>query len=98
MKTNIATMQSNSTENLFELIEGCRRGDHRAQLKVYKLYYRPVLRYCMTIVRDAFVAEHIMRESFMLAFENISSYSGDASFSTYVADFIKNIYKNDNNR
>jgi DNA-directed RNA polymerase specialized sigma24 family protein len=77
----------------YELIQGCRKGDQKAQLQVYKLYYKPVFSKCMQIVNDPVVAEDIMQESFLIAFENMNSYKGDISFSSWINMFIKDAFK-----
>jgi RNA polymerase sigma-70 factor (ECF subfamily) len=70
-----------------ELIQGCRNCDQRAQLQVYKLYYKQIFGTCMQLVNDPDVAESLMHESFLLAFEDIHSYSGDISFSSWIKKF-----------
>jgi RNA polymerase sigma-70 factor (ECF subfamily) len=71
------------------LIEACRRGDHKAMLKVYKIYYKPVFRSCLSVVRDPAVAEDMMQESFLTAFENLGSYSKNISFIEWLITNIK---------
>jgi len=72
-----------------DLIEACRRGDHKAQLQIYKLYYKSIYNICLRIVTDPNTAENIMQESFLSAFENISTYCGKTSFSSWLNSFIK---------
>lgn len=72
-----------------DLVKKCKKGDQKAQLQVYKLYYKPVFRTCMQLVNDPATAEDIMHESFILAFENINSYIGDISFPSWIKKFIK---------
>jgi len=72
-----------------DLKKRCRRGDPSAQLQVYKLFYKPVFGICMQIVNDRNVAEEIMQESFLLAFENMDSYIDDISISSWINRFIK---------
>jgi RNA polymerase sigma-70 factor (ECF subfamily) len=72
-----------------ELIRACKKGDHRAQLQIYKLYYKPVYNICLLIVHDSMKAEALMHESFLQAFENIGSYTEDASFPYWLINFIK---------
>lgn len=62
------------------LIEACRKGDHKAMLQLYKMYYKPVFRSCLSLVGDPVVAENLMQESFLTAFEKIGSYSRSMSF------------------
>ncbi len=71
-----------------ELIEGCKKGDQKAQLQVYKLYYKPVYNLCISLVHDPHVAEDLMHESFLDAFENINSYLGEVSFPVWIENFI----------
>lgn len=73
-----------------DLIEACRRGDQQAQLQIYKLYYRSIYGICLQIADDPAIAEDIMHESFLSAFENISSYYGITSFYSWIFSFIKN--------
>jgi len=88
MKPEFINLQNNPSDYPFELIQKCRRGDHNAQLQIYKLYYKPVFGICMQIVNDQAVAEVLMQESFLLAFEHINSYIGDISFSSWISKFI----------
>jgi len=71
-----------------DLIEGCRRNDQKAQLQIYKLYYKSIYSICLRIVSDPVTAEHIMHESFLSAFENINTYCGKTSFSSWLISFI----------
>jgi RNA polymerase sigma-70 factor (ECF subfamily) len=72
-----------------ELIKACKNGDPRAQLQVYKLYFKPVYNICLLIVPDSEKAEALMHESFLAAFENIGSYSEQVSFPRWLLNFIK---------
>jgi RNA polymerase sigma-70 factor (ECF subfamily) len=74
-----------------DLIEACRRGDQRAQLQIYKLYYKSIYGICLRITDDPVTAEDIMHESFLAAFENISTYCSNTSFYSWLFSFIKNI-------
>jgi RNA polymerase sigma-70 factor (ECF subfamily) len=89
MKAETTNQNSPSSGNQNDLIEACKRGDHKAQLQVYKMYYKPVYNLCLGIVNDPAVAEDILHESFLDAFENITSYCGDTSFSSWLSSFIR---------
>lgn len=88
MKPQFNSLENNKSDLSDELVELCKKGDQKAQLQVYKLYYRPVFSTCMQIVNDPARAEDLMHESFFLAFENINSYIGDISFSSWIKKFI----------
>jgi RNA polymerase sigma-70 factor (ECF subfamily) len=81
---------STSFNPVNDLIEACRRNDQKAQLQVYKLYYKSVYSLCLQIVSDPVAAEDIMHESFLIAFENINTYCGKTSFSSWLMSFVKN--------
>jgi RNA polymerase sigma-70 factor (ECF subfamily) len=89
MKPQTSSLENYSSELADDLVKRCKKGDHKAQLQVYKLYYRPIFSICMQIVNDPTRAEDLMHESFILAFENINSYIGDISFSLWLKKFIK---------
>jgi DNA-directed RNA polymerase specialized sigma24 family protein len=88
MKPEFTNLQNNSSDCPYELIQRCRSNDQKAQLQVYKLYYKPVFSICMRIVNDPVAAESLMHESFLLAFEHIDSYIDDISFSSWINKFI----------
>ena len=89
MKPQLTNLENKITDLPDELFLRCKEGDQKAQLQVYKLYYKPVFSTCMQIVNDPAAAEGLMHESFILAFENINSYIGDISFSSWIKKFIK---------
>ncbi len=93
MKTEFTNLQNNVSDCPRDLIMGCRRGDQKAQLQVYKLFYKPVFTVCMQIASDTAVAEALMHESFLIAFDNINSYTGDISFSSWINRFIKDAFQ-----
>jgi RNA polymerase sigma-70 factor (ECF subfamily) len=88
MKPTFAYPDNYNQDLSDDLVIRCKKGDQKAQLQIYKLYYRPVFSICMLIVKDPVRAEDLMHESFILAFENINSYNGDTSFSSWIKKFI----------
>jgi DNA-directed RNA polymerase specialized sigma24 family protein len=89
MKTQSASRENYNSDLPDELVKRCKKGDQKAQLQVYELYYRPVFKTCLQIVNDPATAEDLMHESFILAFENMNTYIGDISFSSWIKIFIK---------
>ena len=73
-----------------ELIDGCRRGDQKAQFQIYKLYYKAMYNTSLRIVKSTMDAEDIMQEAFLTAFENIASYSGTVSFGAWLKKIVQN--------
>lgn len=89
MKEEFSTNHVSLADYPHELIDGCRRGDQKSQLQIYKLYYRLVYAICLQVSDNPSKAESLMHESFLEAFENISSYSGNISFGNWISKFIK---------
>lgn len=90
MKTKV-TDQNPVSPNLHnDLIEACKRGDQRAQFRIYKLYYKAMYNTSLRIVNDSVEAEDIMQESFLSAFEKIGTYSGTVSFGAWLKRIVQN--------
>ena len=73
-----------------ELIEGCRQNNPKAQLQVYKLYYKAMFNTSLRIVNDTAEAEDVMQESFLQAFQNIEAYRGDSTFGAWLKRIVIN--------
>jgi RNA polymerase sigma factor (sigma-70 family) len=73
-----------------ELIERCKDGESDAQFEIYGLYYKPMYNTCLRIVNDAPQAEDLMQESFLSAFNKISTYSGTVSFGAWLKRIVVN--------
>lgn len=90
MKTLSQISEKSAPELHSDLIEGCRRGDQKAQFSIYKLYYRPMFNISLRIVKDRAEAEDIMQESFLRAFEDIGSFAGKSSFGAWLRRIVYN--------
>jgi RNA polymerase sigma factor (sigma-70 family) len=73
-----------------DLIDGCKKGDQKAQFQIYKLYYKAMYNTSLRIVNDTMEAEDIMQESFLTAFEKIGMYSGTVSFGAWLKKIVQN--------
>jgi RNA polymerase sigma factor (sigma-70 family) len=90
MKSNVANSNEQFTNLHQDLIEGCRRGDQKAQFQIYKLYYKAMYNTSLRIVNDTMEAEDIMQEAFLSAFEKIDTYSGIVSFGSWLRKIVQN--------
>lgn len=80
-----------SYQNLHQdLIDDCRKGDQKAQFRIYKLYYKAMYNISLSIVNNSMEAEDIMQESFLAAFEGIGEYSGTVSFGAWLKSIVRN--------
>jgi RNA polymerase sigma-70 factor (ECF subfamily) len=94
IRNSLFTVMANVEEafkNLHQdLIDGCIKGDQRAQFQIYKLYYKAMYNTSLRIVNDTMEAEDIMQESFLSAFEKIDTYSGTVSFGAWLKKIVIN--------
>ena len=73
-----------------ELVDACRSNDRKAQLQLYKLYYKAMYNTAYRIVRNSAEAEDIIQEAFLSAFRKIDEYQGAASFGSWLRQIVVN--------
>jgi RNA polymerase sigma-70 factor (ECF subfamily) len=74
-----------TVKNIHEdLIRGCRVNDRKAQVQVYKLYYKAMFNTALRILNDQAKAEDVMQEAFLEAFRQIESYRSESSFGAWL--------------
>lgn len=73
-----------------DLIEGCRKNNRKAQLRVYELYYKAMFNTSYRIVNNSAEAEDIMQESFLDAFKKINIYQGTGTFGSWIKRIVIN--------
>ena len=60
--------------------------------KVYKLYFRDVYRYALSLCRNELTAEEITQETFYKALEKLDSFDGKCKVSVWLCQIAKNTY------
>ncbi|MFO7617520.1 MAG: sigma-70 family RNA polymerase sigma factor, partial [Bacteroidales bacterium] len=73
-----------------ELLEACKRGDPQAQMKLYKLYYKPMFHVSLRILSDRMEAEDVMQEAFLIAFRTLSKVDLNISFGGWLRRIVIN--------
>lgn len=73
-----------------ELIERCRKNDQKAQLEIYKLYFKPMYNASLRILNHEAETEDVMQESFLDAFRKIEEYKGEGSFGGWLRRIVVN--------
>ena len=73
-----------------DLIEKCRRKDSKAQMRVYELYFHAMFNTCLRIIKNEILAEDIMQEAFLTAFEKIALFKGESSFGAWLKRIVIN--------
>jgi RNA polymerase sigma factor (sigma-70 family) len=73
-----------------KLIEACKKGDHRAQVEIYKRYYKAMYNIALRIINDTAEAEDVMQESFLKAFSKLDTFSGEVTFGAWLKKIVVN--------
>ncbi|MDH3381132.1 MAG: RNA polymerase sigma factor [Flavobacteriaceae bacterium] len=81
-----------SYDHINQLIERCRNKEHKAQMEIYKLYYKAMFNTSLRIVNDKFEAEDIMQESFLKAFTKLDTFNnnGLSTFGSWLKRIVIN--------
>lgn len=62
--------------------------------EIYRLYTKEVYRYILLLCRDRTLADDILQNTMLKAFNNIESFSGECSVKTWLCSIAKNEYFN----
>jgi RNA polymerase sigma-70 factor (ECF subfamily) len=62
----------------------CIKGDRKAQMQLYKTFYKKMYNSCFRILRDKYEAEDAMQESFIKAFTNLDKYDSQISLEAWI--------------
>jgi RNA polymerase sigma-70 factor (ECF subfamily) len=71
-------------ETTVHLINACRQGDRKAQLRLYKQYARLLYVACLRIVGNTGEAEEAMQDSFLKIFTRLHQYSDGQCFEAWI--------------
>ena len=77
--------------NESDAILGCIKGDPKAFESLYNLHKRRIYSLCLRMVNNAAEAEDLAQEAFMQLFRKISTFRGEAAFSTWFHRLTVNI-------
>ena len=83
----MSTQQRNLHDDVIAL---CLEGDRSAQHQLYNLYAKAMYNICYRMTNDGDEAADVLQESFISAFNNLSSYRGTASFGAWLKRIVVN--------
>lgn len=72
------------------IIEACKKGDSKAQLEIYKRYYKAMYNVSLRILNNTAEAEDVMQESFLSAFQRLDTFKGEVSFGAWLKKIVVN--------
>lgn len=73
-----------------DLLEGCKRGERRAQELLYKLLASRMLGVCMRYAKDHYEAEDMLQVGFVKVFQKVGEFRGDGSFEGWIRRIMVN--------
>ncbi len=75
---------------LNDLLEGCKRGDRKAQELLYNTLASRMLGVCMRYAKDTFEAEDMLQMGFVKVFRKVSEFRSDGSFEGWIRRIMVN--------
>jgi RNA polymerase sigma-70 factor (ECF subfamily) len=72
------------------IIEDSRRGDRRAQYRLYGLYSGAMYNVCLRMMSSREEAEDLLQDSFTEAFRNLGSFRYESSFGSWLKRIVVN--------
>lgn len=69
----------------------CRKGDPKAQHKLYRQYVKAMYNVAVRMVADSHLAEDVVQEAFIKVFTGISSLKNDAAFGSWLKRIVMNL-------
>jgi len=72
------------------LIEECRRGDSKAQFRLYNQYAKAMYNLAYRILNNREDAEDILQESFVECFRNLGSFRFESTFGAWLKRIVVN--------
>lgn len=73
-----------------QLIEGCIKGDRKAQKELYDRYSRKMMGVCLRYLSDRETARDVLQEGFIKVFTSMNSYLGYGSFEGWMRKIFVN--------
>jgi len=73
-----------------DVIESCKRGNPRAQYKLYQLYAGAMYNICYRMMNNREAAEDMLQESFTDAFRQLGSFRYESGFGSWIKRIVIN--------
>ena len=73
-----------------DIIKGCKRGDRRAQQRLFDLYASRMHGVCLRYIKNTMQAEDVLVMSFTRIFQRIDQFKGEGSFEGWIRRIVVN--------
>ena len=77
-------------QNEIELVKLCKKGDAKAQFKLYKLYSKAMYNIAVRMTSDKGTAEDVLQDAFVKAFTDINKLKNENAFSGWLKRIVIN--------
>src|ERR1044071_5228850 len=75
---------------LDDLLEGCKRGERKAQELLYKTLAPKMMGVCMRYAKDRYEAEDILQTAFVKVFQKVNEFRNNGSFEGWIRRIMVN--------
>ncbi|MEJ7779725.1 MAG: RNA polymerase sigma factor [Daejeonella sp.] len=72
------------------LLEGCKRGERKAQESLYKTLASKMMGVCMSYAKDSYEAEDVLQMGFVKVFQKVAEFRSDGSFEGWIRRIMVN--------
>lgn len=79
-----------TNQNNEQLLKLCNKGNQRAQLEIYNRYYKAMYNTAKRIIKDSYMAEDVMQESFLTAFSKLDTLNDLNVFGSWLKRIVVN--------
>ncbi|MBK7944484.1 MAG: RNA polymerase sigma factor [Flavobacteriales bacterium] len=84
-------MSTEANQAAYEaLVDGCMKGERRAQQRVYELFYGKMMSVCMRYTKNTDQAKDILQDGFIKVFRSMESFNRAGSFEGWIRRIIVN--------
>ena len=73
-----------------EVVESCLMGNRQAQFELYRLYSKAMYNVCLRMLKNSTDAEDVLQNSFMDAFNRLSTFGFQSSFGAWMKRIVIN--------
>jgi RNA polymerase sigma factor (sigma-70 family) len=73
-----------------ELIEGCLKGERRAQQRVYEVFYGKMMTVCLRYTKNTDQAKDILQDGFIKVFQSMDKFNQAGSFEGWIRRIMVN--------
>jgi RNA polymerase sigma-70 factor (ECF subfamily) len=83
-------MNPTDNQQLFDIIEGCIRGDRKSQQKLYETFYGKMFGVCLRYTKDKDDALDVLQDGFLKVFNNLQLFGNTGSLEGWIRKIMVN--------